>query len=94
MAVDGGDGRDFGAHEGLGDALDAAAVVGAGAIGLVLRPDAGARLHGLQIAAGGKGVAGAGQDEAGNTAVGADAFDGGNQRITFLQRADGIHRRG
>ena len=75
-----------------GDALDAAAVVDAGVGRRGQGPDAVALLHRLQVAAGGEGGAGAGQDQHGDLRVGVGARTPVDQGLAVVVLGDGVAR--
>ena len=92
MAVHSGDGRNFRVEQRAGDALDAAAVIGAGRIGLIEHPDALALLHRFEIAPGAEGLAIAGQDDAADALVVVERLQRGANVLAIFVRADRVHR--
>src|SRR3546814_9818099 len=86
MAVDRGDHRDLAVHQRADHRLNAAAIVGAGRIGLVEHADALAIQHRFQIAAGAERLAAAGQDDSADPAILAERSEEHTSELQSLMR--------
>src|SRR3546814_1286626 len=91
MAVDRGDHRDLAVHQRADHRLNAAAIVGAGRIGLVEHADALAIQHRFQIAAGAERLAAAGQDDSADPAILAERAQRVDDVVAVGVRADRVH---
>ncbi|MND78859.1 hypothetical protein D3C80_705800 [compost metagenome] len=88
-AVDGGDQRNLQPVERADDAMDDAAIAFADGRARALE-QVGARLHGLEVAAGRKGAARPRHDDATDRGVGVDRLAGGGEGLAVLQVRQGV----